>query len=234
MRNGIKHSLFALGLSLSALTAQAQDPEAGEVGVSESTSVSTDGSARSTGSRGPLRVYGGFHIGGGGNTKTMRDGNSAKTDMGFLGGLQGGVDYVIHPYVALGGEFRFTRTRVDIDIPTINIPGVPQIDVDKPKISILDFVFKPRGRYEFSNIPLEVYGTLPLGFDLVIPKNGDTKFNMNFGIGGGAMYFFTERMGVNTELTGIFHWYRSDGGPAGDFRNRIGQFYWFNNFVFVL
>jgi hypothetical protein len=212
------------------------------VSVSETTTTTTSvqtgappSASPSTGSRGPLRVYGGFHIGGGGNQKSMRDGDSEKLDMGFLGGLQGGVDYVIHPYVALGGEFRFTRTRLDLDIPDF---GFIDDEDENPKFSILDFVFKPRGRYEFSNIPLEVYGTTPVGFDVLIPSadNADTKFNMNLGIGAGAIYFFTERMGVNTEMTGIFHWYRIDSGndDIDDLRNRIGQFYWFNNFVYVL
>lgn len=238
MRNGIIPSLIALGLTLGSAAAQAQDPEAGEVAAETTVTTTSVGttSARSasTGSRGPLRVYGGFHLGGGGNLKAMPDvGDSEKTDMGFLGGLQGGVDYVIHPYVALGGEFRFTRTRLDLDLP-----DVPGVEVEEPKFTMLDFVFKPRGRYEFSNIPLEVYGTLPLGFDFVIPSsdNADTKFNMNLGIGAGASYFFTERMGVNTELLGIFHWFRQDSGfdNVDDTRFRVGQFYWLSNFVYVL
>lgn len=211
-------ALFALALAFTAGSVQAQDPEAGEVSVSSSRS-----SSASTGSRGPTRVYGGIHLGGGGNVKIMpEDFDSIKTDMKFLVGFQGGLDHVIHKYVALGGEFRFTSTDFDAR--------------DRP--ILVDLAFKPRGRYEFSNIPLELYGTLPLGFSIVAPRNeGDTKFNMNFGIGAGAMYFFTEKLGINTELTGIFHWYRETAEVAGlDFtvRNRFGQFYWFTNVVYVL
>lgn len=216
-------ALFALALAFTAGSVQAQDPEAGEVSVSSSRSSSARSS--STGSRGPTRVYGGIHLGGGGNLKVMpEDFDSDKVDMKFLVGFQGGLDHVIHQYVALGGEFRFTSTDIKY--------------ADERPI-LVDFTFKPRGRYEFSNIPLEVYGTLPLGFSVVAPRNdGDTKFNMNFGIGAGAMYFFTEKLGINAELTGIFHWFRQtyDGPLNTDFtvRNRMGQFYWFTNVVYVL
>ena len=67
----------------------------------------------------------------------------------------------------------------------------------------------------------------------------DTKVDMNFGIGAGATYFFTEHIGVNSEMIGIFHWYRESDRICTDIgdatvRNRIGQFYWFINFVYVL
>ncbi|MFT3925632.1 MAG: hypothetical protein QM778_24035 [Myxococcales bacterium] len=243
MRNGIIRSLFALGLTLTGASAQAQDPEAGEVSTSETTtttvtttSADTGGgsvSSGSTGAQGPLRLYGGLHFGGGGNVKVMpEEGDSDKADLAGLIGFQLGADYVMHQYFAIGGEFRLTSTAGG-DRPD----GVDRSDV---AILLVDFDVKPRGRYQFGNIPLEVYGTLPLGLSIIAPKveGADTKVNMNFGIGGGATYFFTDKIGVNAEMAGIFHWYREsiDTGFGNDFtvRNRLGQFYMFLNFVYAL
>lgn len=212
-------ALFALALAFTG-SAQAQDPEAGEV------SVSTRSSGRSSGGGqvpGPTRIYGGIHIGGGGNVKAMPErGPSGKSSAHFLVGFQGGLDHIIHEYVALGGEFRFTSTDLDL----------------RDRALLVDFTFKPRGRYAFSNIPLEVYGTLPLGFSVFALRNeADAKFNMNFGIGAGAMYFFTDRLGINAEMTGLFHW-RRDTAPGFiddiTIRSRLGQFYWFTNVVYAL
>jgi hypothetical protein len=226
MRKGFIGAVLAIGLAVSG-TALAQDPEAGEVAVS-TTSVGGGGGGH-VGSRGPTRVYGGIHLGGGGNVKVMpEEGDSDKADMAFLVGFQAGLDHVIHPYVALGGEFRFTSTQAD-DVPD-----------DADRLLLVDFTFKPRGRYEFNNIPLEIYLTLPVGLSVVAPRNdADTKVNANFGVGPGATYFFNDKMGINTELLGIFHWYRetveSDFIDEDfTFRNRIGQFYWLTNFVYVL
>jgi len=242
MRNGIIRSLLAFGLTLTGASAQAQDPEAGEVAVettettTTTTAVSTDGggSSAATGSRGPLRLYGGLHFGGGGNVKIMpEDGDSHKFDVGGLIGFQLGADYVMHKYFAIGGEFRLTSTAAG------NRPdGVDRSDV---ALLLVDFDVKPRGRYEFSNIPLEVYGTMPLGLSILNPKQdgADTKVNMNFGIGGGATYFFTDHIGINSEILGIFHWVRDTqdnplGGDSFTVRGRYGQFYMFVNAVYVL
>jgi hypothetical protein len=211
-------ALALIALALSG-TAQAQDPEAGDV------SVTAEGSAggASTGARGPMRVYGGLHLGGGGSWVSKVDGNRGETSLGFLIGFQGGLDYVMHQYFALGGEFRLTSTK-----PSWGFG-------DPDRMILVDLTAKPRGRYEFASIPLEVYGTLPLGFSIVAPRNNlDTKFNMNFGIGGGATYFFTEKMGINSEMIGIFHWFRQDLPLDLTSRNRLGQFYLFANFVYVL
>lgn len=217
-------TLALVALALSG-TAQAQDPEAGDVSVAAD--VSAGGA--SVGARGPMRVYGGLHLGGGGNVVTkIKDSDfDGDGDMGFLIGFQGGLDYVLHRFFAIGGEFRLTSSKF------ADMPGDP----DRP--IFVDFTAKPRGRYEFSSIPLEVYGMLPIGFSIVAPRNDmDTKFNMNFGLGAGATYFFTERMGINSEMAGIFHWFRQDvvipfvGDTTS--RNRTGQFYLFVNFVYVL
>jgi hypothetical protein len=146
--------------------------------------------------------------------------------MGFLVGFQLGVDYVLHKYFAIGGEYRLTSTSLDV-------PGNP----DRPLF--IDFDVKPRGRYEFDNIPLELYGTLPVGLSVVAPHNhADTKANANLGLGAGATYFFTSNMGVNTEIMGIFHWYHDTVdlgfGSTGTIKERFGQFYWFANFVYAL
>jgi|GEM_PF-5549180 len=234
MRNGIIGALFALGLTVIGASALAQDPEAGEVAT-----TSTAGHASASGSSaGPaadgLRLYGGLHFGGGGNVKSMPEsGSSSKASLAGLIGFQLGVDKVMHKYFALGGEFRLTSTALG------NRPnGVNRSDV---AVMLVDFNVKPRGRYEFTNIPLEVYGTMPLGLSIVNPKqNGaDTKVNMNFGIGGGATYYFTDRIGVNAEMLGIFHWARDKVNVPfsnNDFtvRNRFGQFYMFLNAVYVL
>jgi hypothetical protein len=214
-------ALFAaMGLALAGPSSgQAQDAaqESGEVSTSSSSGGSYGASAR-----GPLRVYGGFHFGGGGHVRTKVDTNGAsfshKDGMAGLIGFQGGLEYVLHRYFSLGYEMRFTSTKAS------NQNG-------GDRTLLWDFLtVKPKGRYEFSNIPLEVYGTLPVGIDLFAPRNGvDKRVNANFGFGGGATYFFTEKMGANFEILGLWHWWHKD-----DVKLRVGQPYFFLNFVYAL
>jgi hypothetical protein len=145
-------------------------------------------------------------------------------------GLQASVDYLLMKYFTVGGELRLSWWK-----PDGNITLQSQSDPDHSLF--VDIDIKPRGRYVFSNIPLEIYGTMPLGLSIAavddtIPMDGGPGFNL--GIGAGAIYFVTPRFGFCTELLGVWHWF--DGKLAGgtDTDNRAAQLYWMLNLVFAI
>lgn len=237
------NTLFAFALCTSgSATAFAQDEADQEEGVVElnanaDAQVGEPAGPTSASPRGPLSVYGGLRLGFGGNINFKDDDTDAEADDDMLAtiGLQGGADYVLMDYFAVGGELRLawlnSETRDDGDIG---------------RDLFIDIAVKPRGRYAFGNIPLEVYGALPLGITF-IATNGDyeDKINadisqgpgFNLGFLAGATYFFTEHMGVNGEMGGLMYWFGSEaevGGVKSSLSNRIGQFNLFANFVYAL
>jgi hypothetical protein len=181
------------------------------------------------------RILGGLHFGFAGDLEVDVDTGFGLTtgndpDLDPTIGLQAGVDYILMKYFALGGELRLSWWK-----PERNITLTSQSDPDRSLY--VDIDIKPRGRYVFSGIPLEVYGTLPLGLSIAsvnddIPMDGGPGFNLGFG--GGATYFLTPRIGVNTELLGVWHWFDGslDVGPDTD--NRTAQLYWMLNVVFAI
>lgn len=213
-----------------ASPAWAQDQETGAVSVSASASGPRASSSRG-GSRhaGKLRINGGLHFGGGGEWELDSEGPGGFEDnLDPLVGLQAGVDYVLMEYFALGGEMRLTWWRPDDD------EFLGEID----RSMFFDLNIKPRGRYEFDRIPLEVYGTLPMGLSVAAMNDDtglDTGAGFNLGFGGGATYFITSRIGVNAEMLGVWHWFDADTDAADiDTDNRTAQFYFLLNAVFAL
>ncbi|MDB4975041.1 MAG: hypothetical protein JWN48_3382, partial [Myxococcaceae bacterium] len=73
-------------------------------------------------------------------------------------------------------------------------------------------------RYAFNNIPLEVYGALPIGLTVAGVKGEvDGRPGFNIGIVGGANYWFTSRIAINAELGWVFHKYGYEvGGQTVD------------------
>jgi hypothetical protein len=188
--------------------AAAQDQEAGDVRVDlpprkVAPREETFRSRASVGSPGPLRVYGGFSLAVGGDLQT--DGGP----FGFNGsasldptvGLQGGVDYVLHDYFSIGGEMRFLWFKTD---------GLGDRNF------LWDLDVKPRGRYAFNNIPLEVYGALPLGLTVSgFDGEAEGKAGFNIGLLAGANYWFTEHIAVNAEIGWVFHKFGVDATGIG-------------------
>ncbi|MDB4977271.1 MAG: hypothetical protein JWN48_5612, partial [Myxococcaceae bacterium] len=122
----------------------------------------------SVGSPGPLRVYGGFSLAVGGDRQIERPflGGYASTSLDPTVGFQGGADYVLHDYFSIGGEMRFLWFKAD---------GAGDRNF------LWDLDVKPRGRYAFDNIPLELYGALPLGLTVAGLKGepeGKPGFNI--------------------------------------------------------
>ena len=96
-------------------------------------------------------------------------------------------------YFSIGGETRFLWSKIG-----------PAADRD----FLWDIDVKPRGRYPFAKIPLEVYGALPIGLTVAgIPNQPEGTVGFNVGLVGGATWWFTSKMGVNTELGWVFHKY---------------------------
>ena len=223
-------TLFAFALCMSGtVTAMAQDDATQEEGVVElssetSAEVGADGS--SVNARGPLSFYAGFRLGVGGDITVDPDGGDEfDDDLLATPGLQFGADYVIWDYVAVAGELRLSWFNSDA-----------RDDADIGRDTFIDLVVKPRGRYSFSNIPLEVYGMLPMGVTF-IATNGDYEDavdadysqgpGFNLGIGGGATYFFTDHLGVNAEMQYLMYWFGSEaeiGGTKAEASNFLGQF----------
>jgi hypothetical protein len=225
--------------------ALAQDPETGAVSLSADANASANTSpapaaapvhhAAPRAGVGPWRIMAGLHFGFGGELDVDVD-----TGFGLISandpdleptiGLHAGAEYLLMEYFALGGELRLSWWK-----PERNITPGSQSDPDRSMY--VDINVKPRGRYTFSSIPLEVYGTLPLGLSVAavnddIPMDGGPGFNLGFG--GGVTYFFTPHIGVNTELLGVWHWFDGKLDVGTDTDNRTAQFYWFLSAVFAI
>lgn len=194
-------------------TAQAQDQEAGEVVIERPLRRVEPRARRSYGRPGPLRVFGGFSLAVGGDLQVEgRDG----PDLDATVGLQGGVDYVVMDYFAIGGEMRFL---------------FPKYDGYDDRHFLWDLVVKPRGRYEFANLPLEVYGALPIGLTVAgLDGPAEGKPGFTIGLLGGATWFFTENIGVNAEVGWMFHKF---GGELGFGRWRTEYDYKMNQFLLL-
>ena len=232
MSKGIFSALVTAACAL-ASTASAQDLAAQETGAVETSTatVHTDAPGGGTISPGKLRILGGLHFGGGGDLRADPDGGGGTSEDALSPhvGLQAGVDYVMMDYFALGGELRATFFNVkDFD------------DLDIGRSTFIDINIKPRGRYAFE-FPLEVYGMLPMGLSIAAlnddqPFDGGAGFNLGFG--GGATYFFTDKIGVNSEMAAVWHWFSAEADVpfAGtvDYGMRTAQFYMFLNFVYAL
>jgi hypothetical protein len=213
-----------------ASPASAQDQETGAVSVSASASGPRVGSNRSYSAShaGRLRILGGLHFGGGGEYD-IDPGNVDDWDLDPLVGIQAGVDYVLMDYFAIGGELRLTWWKPED-------PYRQEID----RSMFFDINVKPRGRYEFRNIPLELYGTLPMGLSIAALNDDmlmDGGAGFNLGFGGGATYFFTSMFGLNAELLGVWHWFDGEiEDRLGDIDtdNTTAQCYFFLNAVIAL
>jgi hypothetical protein len=243
MSKGIFSALCAAVCALSG-TASAQDVAAQETGAVEASTTtpvaSADAPAGSAINPGKLRILGGLHFGGGGELRSDPEvGPTSEDSLRPIVGLQAGADYVMMDYFAIGGEFRlswFNTTDYD--------------DLDIGRSLFVDINVKPRGRYVF-DFPLEVYGTLPMGLSIAALSNdieeaaagvgitdikGGAGFNLGFG--GGANYFFTDKLGVNSEMLAVWHWFGSEVettfGTSTEAKNRTAQFYLFLNFVYAL
>lgn len=188
---------------------------------------------------GNVRFYGGLGVGFGGESDV--EGHvpvfgDVDFDEFFGGdlvatfGVQVGADFVVHRFLALGLEYRFGM---------FNTERGKDDDVDRSKM--FDFAFKPRGRYAFDSIPLELYLTVPVG--LTIPRfsdevvgedDVDERIGWNLGAGAGATYFFGRRLGVNLEPIWLMHRFKADGpfGVDGTFTTK--QFNLLLNAVFAL
>lgn len=231
---GALSALFAASVCALSGTALAQDvaQETGEVSVSAD---SSGVGSRSPGAVGPLRFNAGFHLGFGGGARTKVEGggfeNESTVDLAVTPGLQAGADYVIMDYFSLGGELRLAWMKPQ----DVEIAGM---EFEADRATVFDLVVKPKGRYAFSNIPLEVYGALPLGLSVLGgTDNTDSDAGFTLGFGPGATYFFTDNIGINTEMLGVFRWFGDSDEQAGvdvDVSNRLGQFTWFFNAVYAL
>jgi hypothetical protein len=218
----MKATLLTAGLLAAvSATAAAQDQEAGDIDVNlppRKVEVREDPipTRSSVGEPGPIRVYGGVSVALGGSRNYDFDSeldnifeNLPNTDLDPTLGFQGGADYVVMDYFSIGGEMRFLWTKMD---------GVGDRDF------LWDLDVKPRGRYAFKKIPLEVYGALPIGLTVAgISGEPEGKVGFNIGLVGGANWFFTKKMGINAEMGWLFHRYGVDF-PLGSVDVTMNQF----------
>jgi hypothetical protein len=228
---------IAITLGLTDLTAHAsaQDEALQEEGIVELSDASVAGGDVGA-SQGKLRLYGGLRLGFGGEIEVEPEGGgSVDIDLATTFGGQVGADYVLMDYVALGGELRLGSVTID-----------DEDNDDVGRDLYIDVVFKPRGRYVLSGIPLEVYGTLPLGVTFInlnsdVDENSSAGPGFTLGIGGGATYFFTDKLGVNAEMAYLMYWFGSEtelpaalGGAKFEADNSFGQLSLFANVVYAL
>jgi hypothetical protein len=226
-----KNALLAglLALAASAPAAAQDDPEAGDIRVDlparkEPVREETPARTRaSVGTPGPLRFYGGFNVAVGGDMQVESEQfplGEIEADLDPTIGLQFGADYVLHRYFSIGGEMRFNWVGYD---------------GGGDRIFLWDLAVKPRGRYAFDNIPLELYGALPLGLT-VAGFDGEPEGTAGFNIGlvGGANYWFTKNMAINAEIGWVFHKFGAELGPV-EIDHKMNQFLLLcPNFVYAL
>ena len=225
-KTGLLAIVLAMASTTATTTVLAQDPEEGDIDVNlppPKKAPEPESSPRFSGQPGPLRLYAGFSIALGGELKGEDADEGADLDP-TIGFPTLGADYVMHEYFSIGGEMRFLFWKVD---------GADDRNL------FWDIAVKPRGRYAFSNIPLEVYGALPIG--LTVPglqDDAEGKIGWNIGLVGGANWFFNERMGVNAEIGWLFHQftYEVENVPGSDGNARMNQFQMIPtaNFIYVL
>jgi len=236
-------SALAMG-ALGSATAEAQDQETGAVDLDNGPRRTTRAPVRGRAAAepGPLRVYGGLSFAAGGEIKheDADDGVELSSTIGF----QAGVDFVVMDYFAIGAETRFLFPKAE----DLN---------DDDRFFLWDIAVKPRGRYVFDDMPLELYLALPLGLTVagnadalpigepllapVLPGNDanvDGKVGWNIGLVAGANWFFTENLGVGVELGWHFHKFgleSSLGRVDFDYQVKMNQFLFFGpNFVYAL
>ena len=220
MKTALLNACVAAGVAAACLSAHAplanaQDQEAGDIRVdlprrkAEPVEPTVTRTRASVGSPGPLRFYGGFSLAVGGDAQVSANvgniGGNASRALDPTIGLQAGADYVLGDYFSIGGETRLLWTKVD---------GAGD------RTMLWDLDVKPRGRYAFHNLPLEVYGALPVGLTIAnLPGNNDGKAGFNIGLLGGANYWFTSHIAVNAEVGWVFHRYgytNNDTGISGN------------------
>jgi hypothetical protein len=154
------------------------------------------------------RLYAGFRVGAGGEVEddytelSIDEDDSLKADLGPSFGFQIGAGYV-WSYFGIGGELRMTSVKPDVE-------GIDLEDVSIERDTLLDLVAKPRGGYQFPNLPLEVYGALPFGVSILKSDNeysSDLDPGVGFTVGfvAGATYFFTKTLGLNAEIGWSVH-----------------------------
>lgn len=219
-------ALMAGALLATSMSAAAQDQEEGDIDVDlperkreVEPAPGESMMKRSAQGIGPLRVYGGFSLSVGGELKGEESDEGA--DLEVTPGLQGGVEYVLHDYFSIGGEMRFL---------------FPEPEGWSGRSLLWDIVVKPKGRFAFPNLPLEVYGSLPLGLTVPgIDGEPEGTVGWNIGIVGGATLFFTDKMGIQAELGWHFHKFGIEIEGVGEGDAKMNQFLLLSpNFVYVL
>lgn len=151
-----------------------------------------------------FRLYGGFGLGVGGELEIEFDDEerSGSFDLAPTRSIQVGFGYAWR-FFGIGGEVRTNWIKPSYDE-----------DEDAKREKTFDVVVKPRGGYQFRNIPLEFYGALPVGLSLPRFEEGEEPERIEFQAGAtvgfvaGASYFFTKHFGLNAELGWTLHVYR--------------------------
>jgi hypothetical protein len=104
-------------------------------------------------------------------------------------------------YLALG-------SLVQIDFPKGDDVG------DRAARFDFDLLVRPRVVLHTSAGPLELYGLVPIGFTVALPRDAiplfDTGFGWNLGVLAGAQFFFHPRVGILFELGWMRHDSRHD------------------------
>ncbi len=228
-------SAIAITLGLTGLTVQASAQD--DVALQEQGMVElSDAPAGSAGAQGNLRLYGGLRLGFGGETDVELKGVSGSfhDDLLTTFGGQVGADYVVMDYFAIGGELR---------LASVTTEGADDADADRTMF--IDAVVKPRGRYALADVPLELYGTLPLGVTFInlgddVDDNTSAGPGFTLGVGAGATYFFTDNLGINAEMAYLMYWFGTETDLPGPVARKteadtsFGQFSLFANLVYAL
>jgi len=217
--------------ALGTATARAQDQETGEVDLDRTSRGSSSRRASRSSSTdhpapGPLRLYGGLSIAAGGELKLDdADFDEGGSELFPTIGFHAGADFVLMDYFSIGGETRFLFFK-------------PEAIGDDDRSFLWDISVKPRGRYAFDGMPLEVYLALPLGLTVPgIEGEAEGEVGWNIGIVAGANYFFSESLGVSLELGWHFHKFgiESGEGLGGEYDVKMNQFLFLApSFVYAL
>jgi hypothetical protein len=208
-----------------------QEEESGDGASQEEGEADTDSRMGGFLTPGTIALMGGVHLGMGGNLAIEAEGLDSEYDLAATIGLQLGAEYVVHAYFAAGAELRLSG---------VNSKVAAEREVGRDMF--IDLVVKPRGRYVIESIGLETFVTLPMGVsfpNISDEKSGDAGVGFAFGAGLGASYFFTEKLGISSDFTWLWHWYGiEDVNQANNDKYegdvKLSQFTWFINAVYAL
>ena len=160
-------------------------------------------SAQVGGSR--LHVGAGLVLDFGGEAEFDRNVTAAEYDLDATPGIRGHLDYAVHRYVSIGGMARMSWWEAD---------WITSID----RSFLLDLGPRLVGHYDWRDFRFYIAMSPGLTISVVDDDgigvdNPAAGFTLSLTFAG-AEWWFSDRVGLFTELGWVGHWFEHDGDPV--------------------